>query len=66
MRKRYPFEILNPEFKPDSRKENDMALQKEAEEKKALPAQNNTLNMVKFEDCDFENVTIILNFEAPD
>jgi len=46
----------------DSEKKHEV---RKDEDKKNL-TENNVINMVKFEDCDFENVTIILNFEAPD
>lgn len=65
MRKTYPFMFGIPETRNLNLKEEKQEVA-EGENKKKLPAQNNTVNVVKFEDCDFENTTIILNFEAPD
>ncbi|MFH1014438.1 MAG: hypothetical protein V1762_00725 [Nitrospirota bacterium] len=66
MKNPYPFRIFDPEtHNLDLSKERKPEL-KEDENKKKVLAQNNVINMVKFEDCDFENTTIILNFEAPD
>lgn len=56
-----PFELLKSDSDLDDSEES-----KDLEVKKKKLAQNNVLNMAKFEDCDFENCTIILNFEAPD
>jgi hypothetical protein len=56
-----PFKLLKPDSDLD-----DLEESKDLEVKKKKPGQNNVLNVAKFEDCDFENCTIILNFEAPD
>ena len=56
-----PFELLKSDSDLDDSEES-----KDLEVKKKKLAQNNVVNMAKFEDCDFENCTIILNFEAPD
>ena len=52
----------------DSSELEDVEEQDELEEqrKKKRKAQSSMLNIVNFEDCDFENVTIIMNFEGPD
>lgn len=52
----------------DSSGLGDMEQQGELEEqeKKKRRSQSSMLNIVKFEDCDFENVTIIMNFEGPE
>lgn len=45
---------------------NELEEQEEEDKKKQVQKTNNTLNMIKFEDCDFENATIVFNFEGPD
>jgi hypothetical protein len=66
VRKPYPFRIHDSEIHNLDLKKEERQELKEDENKKKILAQNNVINVVKFEDCDFENTTIILNFEAPD